>query len=375
MLFAAIGAAGPEQEQLDALRSRLERLRAGIAETEESRSEARDQLRDSERAISDANRTLRQLAAKRDSARLRLRALSAQKRNAESELRARREALGRLLVQRYLYGDPSYTRLILSGRDPSQAARDLRYYSYVTAAEARVLDSLRATLTRLSELERAVHEENAALAAIASEQRVRRSELMRQQAERRRVLARVSGSLRDQRRAAKNLERDQARLSRLVDAIGKALASPFDGLRNEKLPEPGGPERQFIALKGSLRLPVRGQITNRFGKPRPGGGPIWKGLFIRSPAGEAVHAVAGGRVVFADWLRGFGNLLIIDHGNAYLTIYGNNESLLRQVGEVVRTGELIATTGNSGGSQNSGIYFEARHEGKPFDPLRWVSLR
>jgi len=375
VLFANVGATSPEQERLEVLRSRLERLRADIAETEENRAEARGQLRDSERAISGANRRLHELAAKRDSARARLRALSAQDRATSQELRARRGTLSQLLVQRYLYGDPSYTRLILSGRDPSQTARDLHYYSYVTSAEARLIGTLRETLMRLTGLERAMREESAALADIASEQRARKTELLKQQAERRRILARTSGHLRDQRREARTLERDQVRLSRLVEAIGKALTGPFEAMRNDKLPETDGPERRFPALKGSLRLPARGQITSRFGSPRPGGGPIWKGLFIRSPAGEPVHAVASGLVVFADWLRGFGNLLIIDHGDAYLTIYGNNESLLKQVGDVVRTGELIATTGNSGGSPNSGIYFEARHEGKPFDPLRWVSLR
>jgi septal ring factor EnvC (AmiA/AmiB activator) len=98
-------------------------------------------------------------------------------------------------------------------------------------------------------------------------------------------------------------------------------------------------------------------------------------LFIRSPSGQEVRAVASGRVVFADWLRGFGNLLIIDHGKGYLTIYGNNESVLKQVGEPVRTGDAVATVGASGGNMESGLYFEIRHEGKAFDPLRWVSLK
>ncbi len=365
---------GAEREQLEALRERIEKLRVSITDAEGARNEARDQLRDSERAISAANRELRALGARRDALRGQSRALAERRRAAESELAARREALGRLLVQRYLYGGQGYARLALSGRDPTQTARELHYYTYLSAAQARLIDDLRDLVAQTRDIERELERRRGELDAVESAQRARRSELAREQAARRAVLARVSSRLREQRREVRGLERDETRLARLVRELAKVLADA-PGVRNEALPEAGAPERRFASLKGTLRLPARGEVTNRFGTARPGGGPSWKGLFIRAPAGGEVRAVAGGRVVFAEWLRGFGNLLILDHGDDYLTIYGNNESLLRQVGDVVRTGEVIATTGNSGGSQNSGIYFELRHEGRPFDPLRWVSLR
>src|SRR6185369_730339 len=110
-------------------------------------------------------------------------------------------------------------------------------------------------------------------------------------------------------------------------------------------------------------------------RPREGSGVLWKGLFIASPTGQDVKAIAPGRVVFADWLRGFGNLLIIDHGDGYMSLYGNNESLFKQVGDAARSGETVAAVGNSGGNMDSGLYFEIRHQGVAFDPLGWVSLR
>ena len=131
----------------------------------------------------------------------------------------------------------------------------------------------------------------------------------------------------------------------------------------------------FAALKGRLHLPTRGDITNRYGAPRAESGAIWKGLFIRAAEGSEVKSIAPGRVVFADWLRGFGNLLIIDHGNAFLSVYGNNQSLFRQVGDVVKSGDSIAAVGNSGGNPESGLYFELRQQGKAVDPLKWVSLK
>ncbi len=114
-------------------------------------------------------------------------------------------------------------------------------------------------------------------------------------------------------------------------------------------------------------------LTNRFGAPREAGGLSWKGLFIRANDGEPVRAVADGRVVFADWLRGFGNLLILDHGGGFMTLYGYNEALLKQVGDAARAGESVARVGNTGGGQDSGVYFELRHQSKPLDPLSWVA--
>ncbi|MGB4226990.1 MAG: peptidoglycan DD-metalloendopeptidase family protein, partial [Candidatus Dechloromonas phosphoritropha] len=138
--------------------------------------------------------------------------------------------------------------------------------------------------------------------------------------------------------------------------------------------EPAVSDSGFARQKGSLRFPVRGAVAGRFGSARDGGG-TWRGLFIKADTGSDVKAVAGGRVVFAEWMRGFGNLLIVDHGDSYLSIYGNNDSLLKQVGQGVKGGETVATVGNSGGNPESGLYFEIRHKGQPVDPMKWASLK
>jgi septal ring factor EnvC (AmiA/AmiB activator) len=130
----------------------------------------------------------------------------------------------------------------------------------------------------------------------------------------------------------------------------------------------------FASLRGKLRMPLRGELTGKFGTKRSDG-PVWKGWFIRAAEGAEVKAVAGGRVVYADWLRGFGNLIIVDHGKQYMTIYGNNQAVLKRAGDVVKAGDVIASAGNSGGNEQSGLYFEMRHEGRAFDPLGWVTTR
>jgi septal ring factor EnvC (AmiA/AmiB activator) len=130
--------------------------------------------------------------------------------------------------------------------------------------------------------------------------------------------------------------------------------------------------RAFSTLKGKLKLPVKGELTGKFGAQREDGGLTWKGLFIRAEEGQPVKAVADGRVVYADWLRGYGNLVIVDHGAGFLSLYGHNESIAKQVGENTAAGEAIASVGSTGGALDSGVYFELRQDGKPFDPMRWV---
>lgn len=134
---------------------------------------------------------------------------------------------------------------------------------------------------------------------------------------------------------------------------------------------PAAPSGSFASLKGRMAAPVNGSVAARFGGRR-GDGPTWKGNFIKATEGAEVRAVAPGRVVHADWMRGFGNLIIIDHGDSYLSIYGNNQALLKRPGDSVRAGEAIASAGNTGGNEESGLYFELRHRGKAIDPAGWV---
>jgi septal ring factor EnvC (AmiA/AmiB activator) len=358
----------------DALRARMERLRAELAETEDDRNEARGELRDSERAISRANRALRELDRRRDGAKAALGALAARKRQLEAEIAVRERDIGRVLAAIYVAGEPGFLKLLLSGQDPAQTARELHYLSYVSRAHAALVDALRVDLARVAELQGRASAATAELAGIEREHRTERDELLRQQAARRQVLQQISSRIEAQRREVKVLQADEARLARLVERIARALAPPAGGARNDVGPEPGGGPA-FAGLKGRLRLPVPGTLVHRFGDARPEGGPPLKGLFIRAPRGVEIKAAAAGQVVFADWMRGYGNLLIVDHGAGYLTIYGNSESLLRSVGDQVGAGDPIGTVGASGGGQQTGLYFEARHEGKAFDPMTWVSVR
>lgn len=370
------------EEDLAALRSRIESLRSDLEGRESDRREARDALRDSERAISDANRALQALDAEARAARATIAQLAARRGTQEQSLEADQAALGRLLAARAVTGisgsAPDFVRLALSGEDLADAARKLHYLTYVSRAAAQMIEAHRAGLAEIARLKADSEGKARELATIEAQGRADREQLLKERREHRRLLERIAGEIRSAKKRIQMLLADESRLARLVEEIGKVLAArPGAGYaRVTSVPESGAQAPGlFSQLKGILRLPVRGELAGRFGTPRMEGGGSAKGVFIRAPEGEQVRAVGTGRVVYADWMRGFGNLLIVDHGEAYLSIYGNNESLLKQTGDSVTLGEPVATVGQSGGNEETGLYFELRHLGKPFDPLHWVKLK
>lgn len=374
--LAAATAAGAKEE-LRELRGKIEALQKRLADAEESKSEAADALQESERAISDANRSLRELAQQSGAVNQRLAELRAESHRGEETLKSQRALLARLLYQQYLGGRTEPLRLLLNREDPNRIARQLHYFGYISRARANFIGELRGSLARLKALAHETEQKALELAAIATEQTAQKRRLEQEKRARTQVLTRIAREIRQQQREISTLRRNENRLTRLIEQLGRIIArTPAPPrLRNERVPDGSGDGGAFGRLKGQLRLPVRGELGNRFGSQRSDGGLTWKGLFIAARPGEEVRAIAAGRVVFADWLRGFGNLLIIDHGGAYMSLYGNNETLYKRVGEVIQGGDAVAAVGNSGGNPDSGLYFELRHEGKPLDPLIWVNVR
>jgi septal ring factor EnvC (AmiA/AmiB activator) len=322
-------------------------------------------LRASERAISQANRSVAALEAEGRALRAETVRLSERRRALAKLLAEREEAIGRMLIARQAGGAPDALRVALSGEDPATLARRLHYVSYVSRAAASVLGAYRAAIAESLRLARETDEKRARLRTVEQASRADRAKVLAERREKRRVFERAAVEIRAGRREIKVLRADEARLGRLVEGLGRV----------ERTVEFDNRKQLFSSLRGKLRLPVLGELIGRFGAPRGAAGTEAKGVFIRAPEGQPVRSVAGGQVVYADWMRGFGNLLIVDHGEAYLSIYANNDSLLKQVGDLVAPGETLATTGASGGNEETGLYFELRHLGKAFDPLRWVKLK
>ncbi len=413
-----------EKKRLDELRGRIEQLQRNVAKSEESRTEAADALKTSEKAISEVNRSLTALNAAQNNIGLALAETQKSIDTTRADVGKQQALLDRVMRHQYMHGSADALRLVLDGQDVAKVARELQYFGYISKSRALLIAKLKQTLTNLAELETGVRVKKDELAENAIEQQKARAAIDEERVARQKTLNRIAGDISKGRNEIGRLKRDEDRLSKLVDQITKELVRsaalraekraeqlreqkraqerakelererlaagsvPNNIRKPENRVEPSNPSpsvapiesvavagfvgRAFETLRGKLKLPARGELGGRFGTPREDGGVTWKGVFIKAESGQAVRAVADGQVVFADWLRGFGNLLILDHGNGYMSLYGNNESLLKSVGEKTLAGENIASVGSTGGALESGVYFELRHEGKPFDPMKWI---
>ncbi|MDH2916210.1 MAG: peptidoglycan DD-metalloendopeptidase family protein, partial [Gallionella sp.] len=360
--FLASTAHANKQDDLDKLRQRISSLQKDFEKANESKAEVADDLRESERAISDSNRALEQLAQQQRTAKKDLAALQQRAGALRGDMREQQTLLGRLLYQQYIGGgDRDYLKLLLNDIDANQLARDLQYYQYIARSRADTMKSIRSNLDKLREITAEVRAKSEEVAALQAEELKGLQKLERDKHARQQTLNKIAMQLKQQRREIGRLQRNESHLSQLVEKLAHMLPN-IDG-------------KPFKSLQGKLALPVNGKRTNKFGVRRAENNLMWTGWFLRAPTNQSVKAVAGGRVVYADWLRGFGNLLIIDHGQGYMSLYGNNETLYKQVGDNIHAGDIVATVGNSGGNEDSGLYFEIRHQGKAFDPLRWVSLK
>ncbi len=393
---------------LDGLRARIQQLQQDLQSTEGSRSEAVDALKQSERTISEANRTLRDLEQQQRQVQTELAQLHTRSGHTRDEIDHGQAVLAQLLRQRYERGVSDALPLLFSGSDPADLVREMEYLRDIARSRADLVRSLRGDLQVLSQVTAAREAKAQQLAAIQTQQAAQRKRLQAETVARALAVSTLSGKLKQQKRSLDSLQRDEKRLTKLVEDIARVLAQREQERRArqqkqaesaaaaaagakapatkpgsdaaraptlaliDKVPEQGYDDESFAHMKGHLRLPMAGELTNRFGGPRSDGGLSWKGLFIRAPEGREVRAVASGRVVFADWLRGFGNLLIMDHGGSYMSLYGGAQSLYAQVGDTVQGGATIATAGSTGGNSESGLYFEIRYQSKPFDPMTWV---
>lgn len=319
---------------------------------------ARD-LRDAERSVARAQGDLRQLReqrAERNAARARLVADRAQ-RQADRE---RTEAdLSAQLRAAYMMGRNEPLKMLLNQRSPAEFTRNLTYYGYFGRLRAEQIEQITENIARIDDLTAQIDAEDAQLAALEGQQKERVGELESARRQRGRVLASLEKESKGRAATLQRLQRQQAQLERLVKELSRVTESvPFD------------PNDPFAKLRGKLSWPVAGRISVNFGDIRTGTLRS-DGIEIDADRGSSVRAVHEGLVVYSDWLSGRGLLVIVQHGNGYLSLYGHNEQLFKKAGDRVSAGDVIATAGDSGGRKEPGLYFELRRNRKPVDPRGW----
>ena len=377
-----------QQEQAE-LREKIILIQKEIESKEGARKEATDALKASELAISLSARKLNDLSIKQKKAQADLDDLNQQISRQQALLTQLRLALSEQLRKQYQSG-LSPLSAWLSGNDPQILGRNLAYLDYVAKARTASVARVQEQLSRLAELQVRADEKQLEIASFIRDEDEQKAVLDAQRKERATVLAQIEGQLAARRAEADRLDRDEKHLNQLISGldeqivIARQLAEAVKREQEAKKAEaarqaaeaakkkPDVPPSEQNGLKSGLKWPVRGQVMARFGTDRPEGG-VWRGLLIASPEGTAVRPVASGTVVYATWLRGFGNIIIVDHGQQFLSIYAYLQSMLKQVGDVVSDSDTIATVGNTGGQLDSALYFELRRHNAAVDPAPFLA--
>lgn len=381
------GRIASSRSDLDAVKSRLRSAQAEVADTETTHAEAAKALKQADVAVSRILRRVRELVRERKRADAAVLKVEAALRETEAQVATGRAALASWLRRYYQHGGEPGVAYLLSAREPNQLARDAFYLEQIGREKQAIVTRLREAMALQHQQQTEAEAKRAEVVRLEAVQRREMADLKKERARRGQIVATLSKELKAQKQVVADLQRDEARLRALMVELERARARPrpppVSTPRTSSDPVVGASResadsstrgKAFAALRGQLKPPLRGAIIGRFGADRASGGTTWKGIFIRANSGEEVHAVADGEVVFSDWLRGFGNLIIIDHGQGYLTVYGNNDALFKSNGVRVSAGEVLAAAGDSGGNPEPGLYFEIRHQGRPVDPMDWIRL-
>lgn len=417
------GKASAANQQLGAMQSQIKEQQQTIKLSKQELAKLNTQLKADEQAISAAAAKLEQTRQQLRENQQKLVGLQQDKLDLEQQASHQKQLLAKQAESAFTAGNHDYLKLLLNQQDPAKLSRSLDYYDYLNKARIEAIEALRATRTKLAKNQQATKETESRLQSLLTEQQQHHQSLLASQQSRAKVRNQLQQSVQD----------DEQKLTKLVKAE-KALKARLEELRRQreeqerrererlaklkaeqerqrKLAEQRRAEQERLAAQqskaaqqqtasresttskpergsgissagyysglktnGSLRWPVQGPILIAYGSPRTAE-LKWKGTLIGASEGTQAKAVAPGQVVYADWLDGFGMLLVIDHGRGYMSLYGHNQSLLRQVGQNVEQGEPVALVGDSGGQDRPGLYFEIRYQGEAINPTKWLAKR
>jgi len=350
--------------RLQQLRERMGSLQKELERDADRRDNEAAQLREAEQQAAAAAAELRRTRIAIADHRRRLDALGADKRNSESRLDSGRTDLAVQVRAAYLGGRQERLRMLLNQQDPALLGRMLVYYRYLSEFRAGQIEAVVAELSRLVAVERELVVATRELEELENKRRRKVAKVDQARETRAAALSRLDARIEDNAQEVARLQSEEQTLLRLLEELQQAL---------EDLP--GAQREPFAEQRGKLAWPVKGSLLHDFGQPRAGGSLRWNGVMVSAERGAEVRAVYHGRVAYADWLPGMGLLLVIEHGDDYLSLYGHNDVLFKQIGDWVQTGEVIAAAGDSGGRTRAALYFEIRRGKRPQDPHRWFGAR
>ncbi|QQO81815.1 murein hydrolase activator EnvC [Shewanella algae] len=345
------------QSELKALQSQITAQQNALRDTGKQREKLLQLLKKDEQAIADAARKVNQTENALSDSEKRLSELKQRAAQLDKLKESQQQTLAKQLTSAYLAGNHDYSKMLLNQQDPATIERMLAYYDFLNKARMQAIEQLKQTRQELSAVQQSEQQERNRLNKLVLDQKAQSKRLNQEQDQRQQTLKELQRTISSKASELEQLQIEEASLKRVVEqALAAMRDSPsMDGLAKSR---------------GSLNWPTKGRIKNSFGSQRSGN-VRWKGVMLSAPEGQSISAVAAGKVIYADWLRGFGMVLVVDHGKGFMSLYGHAQTLLKDAGDTVKAGEAVALVGRSGGQTEPGLYFEIRHKGQAVDPANY----
>ena len=360
------------QGQLEKLKAEIGKLQSSLQQFKDERSRLQGDLRKSEVDISDSQKKILQIQRQLEQQQQELQKLQEQRKQLQQAKSEQQASIARQVRAAYEIGEQNKLKALLNQEEPDKISRAMVYYDYFNRARTDQIEAYIDVISQLDTMQPQIEAKAEDLRAAKADLDQQHKQLLGAKKERERTFAKLSATIQSKDEQLKQMARDRSALEQVLQRIEREAVARARDSKGKVLPNtPIVSGRPFRELRGQLPWPVAGRADNRFGSQRGGSEMRWQGVNISAREGETVRAIHNGRVVFADWLRGSGLLIIIDHGDGYLSLYAHNQTLLRNAGDTVKGGDAIATVGNSGGQEQAGLYFEIRHKGVPADPADW----
>lgn len=351
-----------KEKELKALQSKISKLQKTIGVKQDSKSAYVKQLKKIERSIGDISQKISASKKKIISKKSELKQLRKLKKKSQKKLSEENSTLAQQVYSAYTLGQQEKIKLLFSQQDAGDLQRNLIYYQYFSNARVDLIERVQENIDTLLKTEADINKTKQVLEASHQQLEEQKNQLKKNGSKRKTIIASLDKQIKTQGGALGKLKVDAKELESLINSIEEILIES---------PEPRFDNKPFAKLRGQLAWPVKGKVRKLFGRQKQLSELRWQGVLIEAPVGRHVRAISGGRIAFADWLRGLGNIIIIDHGNSYLSLYGHNESLFKSAGEWVEAGDIISSIGSSGGQKKPNLYFEIRKKGKPQNPTKW----
>ncbi|KZZ33495.1 murein hydrolase activator EnvC, partial [Oleiphilus sp. HI0117] len=350
------------ERELAQLKSSITKINRWLNRANTEKTGLSKALEKQEKAISKLSKSIRTSKANITKQTKELKKLEKDHSQQTKALKKQQSFLIKQLQRAYLHGEQSQTKLLLNSNNPQELAKDMRFFAYINEARSEKISEVQDILNIIKNTEKKILVKKNKLHEQHKLQQQQRLELKKEQAARKQVLAKLKANIKNNTQRLEKMRKDQARLEKLLNELEQAIA-------NIPLPDDAAP---FSKQKTKLPWPAKGKVIGRFGSRIAQGKLKLNGIHIETKNNQEVQAIHSGRVIFSNWIRGFGLLIIIDHGNNYMSLYGNNKSLAKDTGDWVRAGEVLAYAGQSNAKSETGLYFEIRKDGKPLNPSRWL---